>query len=68
MRVSSTIALTGNGSRRHHRGLKPHLEEVRDGKVTKAGQEITGTNEDGNFLFEQKQCQDGFDSEFQFDD
>lgn len=64
--TSHTIVLTGNGGGRQHHGLEPHWEEVHDGEVTKGDQEITGSDQDRNFLFEQKRCQHGLDGDFQF--
>lgn len=68
MKINHITVLTSNGGGRQHHGLKPHWEEEHNGEVAKGDQEITGSDKDGDFLFEQKRCQHGLDSEFQFDD
>lgn len=60
--------LTGSGGRRQHDGLKPHREEIQYSEVTEGDQEIARSEEDGDFLFEQKWREDGLDSKFQLND
>ena len=60
--------LTSNGGGRQHHGLEPHRKEVYDRVVTKCDQEIADSNEDGDFLFEEKRCKHRLDDDFQFND
>lgn len=66
MKISHTL-LTSDGGRRQHHSLEPHWEEVHDGEITKGNQEIADSDEDRDFLSEQKRCQHGLDGELQFD-
>jgi hypothetical protein len=51
MKASDIVALTSNRGGRQHHSLEPHREEVHDGEVTASNQEVTDSNEDGNFSF-----------------
>ena len=68
MKAGHIVVLTSNGGGRQHHGLEPHREEVHDGEVTKGNQEVADSDEDRNFLFEQKRSQHRLDGEFQFND
>lgn len=65
-RTRHATLLTSDKGRRQHHGLEPNRKEVHDGEVTKCNQEITGSNEDGDSLLEQRGSKDRFDGNLQF--
>lgn len=48
--------------------MEPHRKEVHDGEVAKGNEEIAGSDECRDSLFEQKRGENRFDSDFQFND
>jgi hypothetical protein len=48
--------------------LEPHRKKVHDGEITKCNQEVAHSDEDRDFLFEKKGCENGFNGNPQFND
>lgn len=59
-RIDSRGLRAGSGCARQRDRLKPHWEEIHDGKGTVGDEEITQAIEDGKLLLQEERCQHWF--------